>query len=73
MTLIQHLGGRGRSISEFEANLVYKENYRTIRAMYRDSLKGGKKQGKKAHLSSLSPVSPLLFRWTSTTSHYSMW
>jgi hypothetical protein len=27
MPLIQHLGGRGRRISEFEASLVYKSEF----------------------------------------------
>jgi hypothetical protein len=30
--ILQHLGGRGRQISEFEASLVYKVSSRTARA-----------------------------------------
>jgi hypothetical protein len=30
----QHLGGRGRRISEFEASLVYRVSSRTARATY---------------------------------------
>jgi hypothetical protein len=33
--LSQHLGGRGRQISEFEASLVYRVNSRTARATQR--------------------------------------
>jgi hypothetical protein len=32
----QHLGGRGRQISEFEARLVYKVSSRTARAIQRN-------------------------------------
>jgi hypothetical protein len=32
----QHLGGRGRQISEFEASLVYKVSSRTARATQRN-------------------------------------
>jgi hypothetical protein len=32
----QHLGGRGKQISEFEANLVYKVSFRTARAIQRN-------------------------------------
>jgi hypothetical protein len=32
----QHLGGRGRRISEFEASLVYKVSSRTARAIQRN-------------------------------------
>jgi hypothetical protein len=31
----QHLGGRGRQISEFEASLVYRVSSRTARAIQR--------------------------------------
>ena len=34
--LIQHLGGRGRQISEFEAILVYRVSSRTARAAQRN-------------------------------------
>ena len=33
LTEFQHLGGRGRQICELEASLVYKENFRTARAI----------------------------------------
>jgi hypothetical protein len=36
MPLIQHSGGRGRRISEFEASLVYKVSSRTARATQRN-------------------------------------
>jgi hypothetical protein len=44
----QHLGGRGRQISEFEASLVYKVSSRTaIRAIQRNPvLKNQKKKPK---------------------------
>jgi hypothetical protein len=44
----QHLGGRGRWISEFEASLVYKVSPRTARAIQRNtaSKKGRKKKNK---------------------------
>jgi hypothetical protein len=41
------LGGRGRQISEFEANLIYKVSSRTARATQRVSVsKKKKKKGK---------------------------
>jgi hypothetical protein len=36
MPLSQHLGGRGRQISEFEVSLVYKVSSRTARATQRN-------------------------------------
>jgi hypothetical protein len=36
MLLIQHSGGRGRQISEFEASLVYKVSSRTARDIQRN-------------------------------------
>jgi hypothetical protein len=36
MPLTQHLGGRGRQISEFEASLVYRMSSRTARATQRN-------------------------------------
>jgi hypothetical protein len=42
------LGGRGRWISEFEASLVYKVNFRTARAIQRNPvLKNKTKQNQK--------------------------
>jgi hypothetical protein len=38
------LGGRGRRISEFKANLVYKVSFRTARATQRNPVLGGKKK-----------------------------
>jgi hypothetical protein len=32
----QHLGGRGRQISEFEASLLYRVSSRTVRATQRN-------------------------------------
>jgi hypothetical protein len=44
----QHLGGRDRQISEFEASLVYKVSSRTARTIQRNPvLKKKKKQKKK--------------------------
>jgi hypothetical protein len=44
----QHLGGRGRPISEFKASLVYKVSSRTARATQRNPvLKKTKKTTKK--------------------------
>jgi hypothetical protein len=34
--LSQHLGGRGRRISEFKASLVYRVSFRTARATQRN-------------------------------------
>jgi hypothetical protein len=42
----QHLGGRGRQISEFETSLVYKVSSRTTRATQRN-LVSKKKKNKK--------------------------
>ena len=42
----QHLGGRGRRISEFEASLVYRVSSRTARAIQRNPV--SKKQKQKA-------------------------
>jgi hypothetical protein len=41
------LGGRGRRISEFEANLVYKVSSRTLRATQRNPVSGKKEKRKK--------------------------
>jgi hypothetical protein len=38
----QHLGGRGRQISEFEASLVYRVSSRTARATQRKPTKQNK-------------------------------
>jgi hypothetical protein len=40
----QHLGGRGRRISEFEASLVYKVSSRTARATPRNPVSKSQKQ-----------------------------
>jgi hypothetical protein len=49
----QHLGGRGRWISEFEASLVYKVSLRTARATQRNPVwknpKGKKKKTNKSY------------------------
>jgi hypothetical protein len=34
--LFQHMGGRGRQISEFKASLVYRVSYRTTRTAQRN-------------------------------------
>jgi hypothetical protein len=41
------VGGRGRRISEFEANLVYKESSRTARATQRNPVSKYQKKKKK--------------------------
>jgi hypothetical protein len=43
----QHLGGRGRWISEFEASLVYRVSSRTARAIQRNPVLENKKQTNK--------------------------
>jgi uncharacterized protein (DUF2252 family) len=43
----QHLGGRSRWISEFEASLVYKVSSRTARAIQRNPVLKNKKQTNK--------------------------
>ena len=40
----QHLEGRGRQISEFEASLVYKVSFRTARAIQRNPAPPPKKK-----------------------------
>jgi hypothetical protein len=42
-TRVQHLGGRGRQISEFEASLVYKVTSRTARTTQRNLSRKKKK------------------------------
>jgi hypothetical protein len=44
---IQHSGGRGRRISEFEASLVYRVSSRTARATQRNSVTKTNKQTNK--------------------------
>jgi hypothetical protein len=44
--LIQHLGGRGRQISKFEASLVYRVGSRTARATQRNLISKNLKQNK---------------------------
>jgi hypothetical protein len=41
------LGGRGRRISEFEANLVYKVSSRTAKAIQRNPVSKNQKKKKK--------------------------
>jgi hypothetical protein len=41
------VGGRGRQISEFEANLVYKVSSRTARAIQRNPVSKNQKKEKK--------------------------
>jgi hypothetical protein len=43
----QHLGGRGRQISEFKASLVYKVSSRTARATQRNPVSKKQKQKPK--------------------------
>ena len=43
----QHLGGRGRQLSEFEASLVYRVSSRTARATQRNPVSKKKKERKK--------------------------
>jgi hypothetical protein len=42
----QHLGGRGRQISEFEASLVYRVSFRTARATQRNPFSKNKTKTK---------------------------
>jgi hypothetical protein len=52
----QHLGGRGRWLSEFKASLVYRVSSRTVRAIQRNPVsKNQKKKKKKKFLSHLVP------------------
>jgi hypothetical protein len=44
MPLTQHLGGRGRRISEFKTSLVYKVSSRTARATQRNPVSEKKKE-----------------------------
>jgi hypothetical protein len=44
----QHLGGRGRRISEFKASLVYKVSSRTARAIQRNPVSKKEKKKKQA-------------------------
>jgi hypothetical protein len=65
VTHSQHLGGRGRQISEFEDSLVYKVSSRTARAIQRNPVSKKQKQTKqnkkerKLHFL-LGMVSPLI-------------
>jgi hypothetical protein len=43
----QHLGGRGRQISEFEASLVYRVSSRTARAIQRNPVLKKQKERKR--------------------------
>jgi hypothetical protein len=43
----QHLRGKGRRISEFEASLVYRVSSRTARATQRNPVSKNKKKNKK--------------------------
>jgi hypothetical protein len=47
--LIQHLGGRGRRISEFKASLVYKVSSRTARAAQRNPVSKNQKKKKSEY------------------------
>jgi hypothetical protein len=60
------LGGRGRQISEFEASLVYRVSFRTVRATQRNpvSKKQNKtKQKKNRMLVSHSDTREMLVVW----------
>jgi hypothetical protein len=46
----QHLGGKGRQISEFEAGLVYKVSSRTARAIQRNLVSKNQTKKKKSSL-----------------------
>jgi hypothetical protein len=43
----QHLGGRGRWISEFKASLVYRVSSRTVKAIQRNPVSKNQKQKEK--------------------------
>jgi hypothetical protein len=46
----QHLGGRGRRISEFEASLVYRVSPRIARATQRNPVSKNQKKKKKVNI-----------------------
>jgi hypothetical protein len=46
----QHLGGRGRRISEFEASLVYRVSSRTARTTQRNLVSKNKNKNKNKKL-----------------------
>ena len=52
----QHLGGRGRQISEFKASQVYKVSSRTARAIQRNPISKNKNKNKKERGGKLSQV-----------------
>jgi hypothetical protein len=55
----QHLGGRGRRISEFEASLVYSVSSRTARAIQTNPVsKKTKQKNEKKKLAFISPTTP---------------
>ena len=58
MVLVQHLGARGRQISEFEASMVYRVSSRTVRTTQRNPVLKNKtkqktKQNKKVKINVL--------------------
>jgi hypothetical protein len=57
----QHLGGRGRQISEFEASLVYKVSSRTAKTIQRNPVSKNqkKKEKKKKKKKTIKPAAAL--------------
>jgi hypothetical protein len=64
----QHLGGRGRQISEFKASLVYKVSSRTARAIQRKPVSKNQektnKQKKNLTSAKAAPETPAEKPWT---------
>jgi hypothetical protein len=72
----QHLGGRGRHISEFEDSLVYRVSSRTDRATQRDSVMENKqtnKQTSKKNPPKMYKIGLLnILSWGREALHYSV-
>jgi hypothetical protein len=62
------LGGRGRQISEFEANLVYKMSSRTARATQRNPVSKNKKQKQKTNKQTKPKCFAYMCAWCSRNS-----
>jgi hypothetical protein len=60
MPLIQHLGGRGRKISEFEDSLVYGVSSRTAKTAQKNSvlIKKNERKPKTKNQTAADPLGP---------------
>jgi hypothetical protein len=58
----QHLGGRGRQISEFEVSLVYKVSSRTTRAIQRNAVSKKKAKCKKVLTKNIPEIQDIMRR-----------